>query len=143
MSRSHGNDTGEKGPLESVDMFVVAEEKEKELADLRSPTSDRSRSPSVRSREDSNAQNVSDESWDDGEPKLPMSKARCIALVATVTGAAFLNVCFRLQGLRGNFRRSSAPPPLLVSCQNLLLTKRLDPVHAIGCHHSTEHWERA
>lgn len=27
-----------------------------------------------------------------GEDGLPMSKARCIALVATVTGAAFLNV---------------------------------------------------
>lgn len=26
------------------------------------------------------------------EPGLPFSKARCIALVATVTGAAFLNV---------------------------------------------------
>jgi hypothetical protein len=29
---------------------------------------------------------------DDEEPKLPMSKARCIALVLTLTGAAFLNV---------------------------------------------------
>lgn len=28
----------------------------------------------------------------DGERALPMSKARCIALVATVTGASFLNV---------------------------------------------------
>lgn len=32
---------------------------------------------------------------DDGPSKsnLPFSKARCIALVATVTGASFLNVC--------------------------------------------------
>lgn len=29
---------------------------------------------------------------DDEEPKLPMPKARCIALVLTLTGAAFLNV---------------------------------------------------
>ncbi|KAG8406296.1 hypothetical protein J3459_019243 [Metarhizium acridum] len=29
---------------------------------------------------------------EDGNGDLPMSKARCIALVATVTGAAFLNV---------------------------------------------------
>lgn len=28
----------------------------------------------------------------DDEPTLPFSKARCIALVATVTGASFLNV---------------------------------------------------
>lgn len=28
----------------------------------------------------------------EGESDLPMSKAKCIALVATVTGAAFLNV---------------------------------------------------
>jgi hypothetical protein len=31
-------------------------------------------------------------SEDDAQPPLPMSKARCIALVATVAGAAFLNV---------------------------------------------------
>lgn len=30
---------------------------------------------------------------DDGKSELPFSKARCIALVATVTGASFLNVC--------------------------------------------------
>ena len=29
---------------------------------------------------------------DDKEPELPLSRAKCIALVATVTGAAFLNV---------------------------------------------------
>lgn len=29
---------------------------------------------------------------DDGERALPFSKARCIALVATVAGASFLNV---------------------------------------------------
>lgn len=29
---------------------------------------------------------------DEKEPKLPFSKARCIALVATVTGASFMNV---------------------------------------------------
>lgn len=29
---------------------------------------------------------------DDTKPTLPFSKARCIALVATVTGASFLNV---------------------------------------------------
>lgn len=28
----------------------------------------------------------------DGKPPLPFSRARCIALVATVTGASFLNV---------------------------------------------------
>jgi hypothetical protein len=31
-------------------------------------------------------------------PGLPFSKARCIALVATVTGASFLNVRFPLLG---------------------------------------------
>ncbi|KAI1347619.1 major facilitator superfamily transporter [Xylaria sp. FL0043] len=31
------------------------------------------------------------ESWKEDEPSLPFSKARCIALVATVTGASFLN----------------------------------------------------
>jgi hypothetical protein len=35
---------------------------------------------------------TSSEYSDDEEPKLPMSKARCIALVLTLTGAAFLNV---------------------------------------------------
>jgi hypothetical protein len=32
------------------------------------------------------------EGSEDEQPKLPMSKARCIALVLTLTGAAFLNV---------------------------------------------------
>ena len=32
------------------------------------------------------------ESDEEDEEKLPLSKARCIALVATVTGASFLNV---------------------------------------------------
>ncbi|KAI0966545.1 major facilitator superfamily transporter [Xylaria arbuscula] len=34
---------------------------------------------------------VSESGKDDDEPPLPFSKARCIALVATVTGASFLN----------------------------------------------------
>lgn len=33
-----------------------------------------------------------DEEAEEEEPKLPMSKARCIALVITLAGAAFLNV---------------------------------------------------
>lgn len=33
-----------------------------------------------------------DDGKDEQPPPLPFSKARCIALVATVTGAAFLNV---------------------------------------------------
>lgn len=32
---------------------------------------------------------------DDEQPPLPFSKARCIALVATLTGASFLNVSRR------------------------------------------------
>lgn len=36
------------------------------------------------------------EDSEDEQPKLPMSKARCIALVLTLTGAAFLNVRARL-----------------------------------------------
>ena len=77
----------------SLDMLaVVADEKEKELGESRSPTSDRSASPSVRNQEHANPANEEPHDDDDDEPKLPMSKARCIALVATVTGAAFLNV---------------------------------------------------
>lgn len=34
------------------------------------------------------------ESGEEDAPALPFSKARCIALVATVTGASFLNVYF-------------------------------------------------
>ncbi|KAF4123913.1 Major Facilitator Superfamily [Geosmithia morbida] len=38
-----------------------------------------------------NASTTSDDKDDDPQPPLPFSKARCIALVATVTGAALLN----------------------------------------------------
>lgn len=34
-----------------------------------------------------------EEGLEDAKPRLPFSKARCIALVATLTGASFLNVC--------------------------------------------------
>jgi hypothetical protein len=34
------------------------------------------------------------------ESGLPFSKARCIALVATVTGASFMNVCLRSEPYR-------------------------------------------
>ena len=43
------------------------------------------------------ASDVSEEGGEDDvedvKPGLPFSKARCIALVATLTGASFLNVC--------------------------------------------------
>ena len=47
---------------------------------------------------------------DDEQPPLPFSKARCIALVATLTGASFLNVCAPLgrkasRRLTGDHRR--------------------------------------
>ena len=42
-----------------------------------------------------------EQNQDENKSKLPFSKARCIALVATVTGASFMNV--------GRFPASSSP----------------------------------
>ncbi|PNY29144.1 MFS-type transporter [Tolypocladium capitatum] len=52
------------------------------------PTSDCEASSNITASDDTN--NRSSKDWS-GYDELPMSKARCIALVATVTGAAFLN----------------------------------------------------
>ncbi len=79
-----------RGELGSVESFVASpDEKEKEIP---LPTSDEFRPPSVRSRDDVHAPEAALPEDDEDEPELSMSKARCIALVATVTGAAFLNV---------------------------------------------------
>ena len=43
----------------------------------------------------SDASDAGGEELEDAKPDLPFSKARCIALVATLTGASFLNVCQR------------------------------------------------
>jgi hypothetical protein len=46
---------------------------------------------------DTEQQDASQEVFeDDGEQPLPFSKARCIALVTTVAGASFVNVCICL-----------------------------------------------
>ena len=94
MSGSQALDS-ERRPSESIEVFdaELEDEKLKELGELRLPISDSSsRPPSVRTREVVAAAQVEGNEHDDDESKLPMSKARCIALVATVTGAAFLNV---------------------------------------------------
>lgn len=53
-----------------------------------------------------------DDEVEEEEPKLPMSKARCIALVITLAGAAFLNVRDLLVSF--SFFSSAFPPSLLV-----------------------------
>ncbi|KAH8894155.1 MFS general substrate transporter [Thozetella sp. PMI_491] len=91
MSKSHGNDGAEALPESLEDAYVdLADEKEKELGSIRPPASDESRPPSERAPDASTAHHGAGDD-NDGEAKLPMSKARCIALVATVMGAAFLN----------------------------------------------------
>ncbi len=133
MSGSQALDP-EKRPSESVDVFDadLEDEKLKELGELRLPTSDpSSRPPSVRTREDVAAAQVPGNEHDDGEPKLPMSKARCIALVATVTGAAFLNVSGP-HGARSQFRSKK-------EASDILTKSRPDSVHSICCNHPPEH----
>ena len=105
MSGSQALDP-ERRPSGSVDVFdaELDDEKLKELGELRLPISDpSSRSPSVRTREVVVAAQARGNEPDDGESELPMSKGRCIALVATVTGAAFLNVSGS-HGARCQFR---------------------------------------
>ena len=58
------------------------------------------REQNIEPREDkkareSDASDVGGEGLEDVKPGLPLPKARCIALVATLTGASFLNVCRR------------------------------------------------
>jgi hypothetical protein len=61
-----------------------------------------------------------------GKPSLPFSKARSIALVATVTGASFLNVNIIL----------------CIGCQ-IAADTFLDTYGSIRRHHSTDPWCRA
>lgn len=75
---------GREGKKEGGDMF----EKEVEVVQAQQPLS--VQDMEIGAREGGN-------DGGDGEDNasgLPFSKARCIALVATVTGAAFLNVSF-------------------------------------------------
>jgi hypothetical protein len=72
------------GPESLADLASV--EKETAAGPLKSSAIASAETPDVAS-EQPPAQVLADE-----EPKLPLSKARCIALVATVTGASFLNV---------------------------------------------------
>ena len=58
---------------------------EKAVVATQAPTSDES----VTSRE---VATDNEQNQDEDKPQLPFSKARCIALVATVTGASFMNV---------------------------------------------------
>lgn len=61
--------------IKNISDATVEEARDEKIAgDVTEPTSDVS------------------ESGKDDAPALPFSKARCIALVATVTGASFLNV---------------------------------------------------
>ena len=108
MSGSQALDP-EKRRSGSVDVFdaELDDEKLKELGELRLPISDpSSRPPSVRTREVVVAAQARGNEPDDGESELPLSKGRCIALVATVTGAAFLNVSDS-HGARCQFRSRS------------------------------------
>ncbi len=63
-------------------------EKAESQSRLPDPDEESTSPGSVASGEDEQGEEVQD-----AKPGLPFSKARCIALVATVTGASFLNVC--------------------------------------------------
>jgi hypothetical protein len=74
--------------------------------------------------------------------ELPFSKARCIALVATLTGAAFLNVSLGGQGETGLGGLSASDVGRIPPESNRQLTwlSSLDPLPADCRHHTAHHW---
>lgn len=84
---AHGAGATDDGRMQAAGAGAAVTTVTEEKGVSRTPTSDwdASKTPS----DDTSSGGSKDGSGYDG---LPMSKARCIALVATVTGAAFLNV---------------------------------------------------